>query len=846
MNRQPPSLRRRIALVVIIVAALGAGLAGWLGTGIARSQMQEAQRRTQALVMVVASEVELFLRQPAENLTTLAMAKFAPDEVMHALEDLRRYTPIFKQTLMLNEMGTVVAASPSGSYLGLDLSRHPAFLAAQADQGLQWCKTSRSIDTGSPEATIAMRCPGGVLVGTFDLGRLAEMASTRISMGAGGFVAVLDRAGTVIAHSDAKIALQGWTFASLKPVAQILAGRSQGEEVRWQGRTGIATGTRVTGSGWSVVAFHPSDEAIAQGERLRWTVMVAIAGTGMVMAWLIYLLTMRLLRPIGSLVQAASSLAEGGTAVVPTPYVELAGTVGALNELAIEVRQREASLRASENNLRITLDSIGDGVIATDAKGRITRLNPVAEVLCGWPQADAQGKDLAEVFRIINASTRGSIPNPVDKVLASGQVVGLGNHTVLQARDGREYQIADSAAPIRDQDGTIRGVVLVFRDVTHEYELEDRLRHAQKMDAIGQLAGGVAHDFNNMLTAIVGGCDLLDTQPPPEARQRALSLIRDGASRAADLTRKLLSFARKNQTQITSVDLPAILRANAALLERTVDRRIRIILEIENGPCSVRGDASLLQSALLNLGVNARDAMPEGGTITYNLRRVPGPARDGDGDTQHAELRICDTGSGIPADILPRIFEPFFTTKEVGKGTGLGLSVVYSTIKDHGGRIEVASIPGQGTLFTIHLPLDGNAPAEPATNTVKIQHGHGTVLIIEDEPMLRHLAQSHLGYLGYRVLLAEDGITGSEMFQAHRNEIDVVMLDMVMPGLSGQETFQLLRAIDPGVPVLICSGYDRAGAIDDLLNQGACGLVQKPYTLADLSQALSRAIRPRP
>jgi PAS domain S-box-containing protein len=503
--------------------------------------------------------------------------------------------------------------------------------------------------------------------------------------------------------------------------------------------------------------------------------------------------------------------------------------------------QSAIALVERERDLRITLDSIGDGVIATDATGLITRLNPVAEGLTGWASSEAAGRPLAEVFRIFQARTREVAADPVARVLATGQVMGLPSHTVLVRRDGQEAQIADSAAPIRDADGTVRGVVLVFRDISHEHELEDRLRHSQKMDAIGQLAGGVAHDFNNLLTAIIGGCDLAASQPLTPVQEKGVTLANNAAMRAADLTRRLLTFARKGQTTSAPIDLGAVLRATVALLERTVDRKITVRAEVPGTALTVLGDTAQLQSAMLNLGVNARDAMPEGGELTYALRRTVA----GDGSAQ-CEILVTDTGHGIaPAD-LPRIFEPFFTTKEVGRGTGLGLSVVYTTVQEHGGTIDVDSIPGRGTVFTITLPLSDGAPVVAADTPPRMVPGRGTILVIDDEPALRMLAQALLESLGYSVLLACDGHQGVAIHTAQHEQIAAVLLDMVMPGMSGRETFHALRATVPGVRVVICSGFDRSGAIEELLAQGAAAFVQKPYHIHDLSQVLAGIVPAKP
>ncbi|HNV72887.1 MAG TPA: PAS domain S-box protein, partial [Candidatus Ozemobacteraceae bacterium] len=343
----------------------------------------------------------------------------------------------------------------------------------------------------------------------------------------------------------------------------------------------------------------------------------------------------------------------------------------------VTIAEQAETLRRSEEDLRITLHSIGDAVISTDTDGRIVRMNEVAEKLTGWSQAEAVGKPSTDVFRIVQGEARQQCANPVEKVLASGEHVELANHTVLVSRTGREYQIADSGSPIRDRDGQIVGVVLVFRDVTEQYVLEERLRQSQKLEAVGQLAGGVAHDFNNMLGGIIGGAELLEMGMTPNDEQRkALDIIINAAERARELTRKLLVFSRKGRLNLVPIDVHVAIRETVQILERTIDKRIKIEVALDAADSTINGDISQIQNALLNLGINASHAMPEGGTIRFATRNTviedlfcrtntfdlkPGPFVD---------IEVRDTGCGIVPENLKRVFEPFFTTKGVGKGTG--------------------------------------------------------------------------------------------------------------------------------------------------------------------------------
>ncbi len=526
----------------------------------------------------------------------------------------------------------------------------------------------------------------------------------------------------------------------------------------------------------------------------------------------------------------------------------LAGGVLFTRLMRRRVRMAE-ELRVREEDLRITLDSIGDAVIATDAGGRVMRLNRVAERLTGWPPAEAVGRPLGEVFRIVNAVTRIPCQDPVALVLASGQVVGLANHTVLLARGGREYQIADSGAPIRAAAGTIVGVVLVFRDVTEEHALQEQLAQARKLDALGQLAGGVAHDFNNMLAGIIGATDLLHRQgADAQRRERLLGMISSAANRAAELTRKLLAFGRKGTGLHTPVPVHEAVASAASLLQHSIDKRVVVRQELGAVCDLVAGDLAELQSVFLNLGINAAHAMPEGGELVFSSREAQPDAIAQEAFALAAgpylELQVRDSGCGIPAEILPRIFDPFFTTKAPGHGTGLGLAAAYGTIRHHRGAITVVSTPGAGTCFTIHLPLIATPSAPVAAAAVAgSSAGQGRVLVVDDEPLVRETALLLLADLGYQAEGVGDGEAALVRYAPGR--FDLVLLDVVMPRMDGRTCCRRLLAADPRALVVLCSGYSQDEDPAVLRALGVAGVLCKPYQAAELAGLLARLLAGR-
>jgi len=373
---------------------------------------------------------------------------------------------------------------------------------------------------------------------------------------------------------------------------------------------------------------------------------------------------------------------------------------------------------------------------------------------------------------------------------------------------------------------------------------EEALAQSLRLEAVGQLAGGVAHDFNNLLAAILGYADLLRTEAPAGSlAEEAGRTIAQAAQRASDLTRQLLAFARKGKVRDEPVDVHAMVGEAVRLLSRTLDKRITVVEELRAGKATVRGDAAQLQQVILNLAVNARDAMPQGGTLTLGSQVQVLSDDDahqrGMAPGECLVISVADTGVGIPAALRDRIFEPFFTTKGEGRGTGLGLASAYGIARGHGGAIHVYSEEGKGTRFLVYLPLHGEKPAA-APPPVDPPTGEGRVLVIDDEEVVRLAAARILGSLGYQPVPFEGGAAAVEWVRTHPGEAAAALLDLSMPGLDGHDCFRALRALDPSLPVLITSGYAKDRRVQEMLEAGAGGFLAKPYLVADLAQALAR------
>jgi len=390
-------------------------------------------------------------------------------------------------------------------------------------------------------------------------------------------------------------------------------------------------------------------------------------------------------------------------------------------------------------------------------------------------------------------------------------------------------------------------------ELQEKRQLEEQLRHAQKMEAVGLLAGGIAHDFNNLLSGISGFAGLIKRKMCENnpLLLKYVEPIIEASQRGADLTGQLLAFARKGKYQQVSVDAHEVIDNVVRLLSRTIDKRIQIDRDLRAKLSTIMGDPSQLENAVLNMALNSRDAMPEGGTLSFvtdnvtilddapqtRLYRVqPG---------EYLELRVVDTGIGMNEETKARMFEPFFTTKKPGKGTGLGLAAVYGCVKSHNGYVEAESSPGKGTAMKILVPVTHQEKAEDprAIEEVKVIRGKGHVLVVDDEKVVRDVSQEILEELGYSVSLCEDGEQAVAFFRAHHKEIDVTVLDMIMPKMGGYDCFKQFRAIQPGAKVIIATGYSTSDDTQRIVTRGVSAFIQKPFDAEELSQVIAGAIK---
>lgn len=510
-------------------------------------------------------------------------------------------------------------------------------------------------------------------------------------------------------------------------------------------------------------------------------------------------------------------------------------------------KQAEQELAAGKEWLTVTLRSIGEGVITTDICGRIVFMNPVAERLTGWSNQEAAGRPGQEIFQLVYDHSGKPCPNPIETILSCGESVELSKNTVLVTKDQLyRYYISNIGSPIRDTQGVIIGAVLVFRDISQQRKLEEEMIKSQKLESISIMAGGIAHDFNNILAAILANTQLTQLLLANGKNvDKYLIGIEDGVARASALTRQLLTFS-KGGAPIKKI------ASLAELLQTTVDFSLRgsnskYEITIGEALWPVEIDSDQISQVINNLIINADQAMPDGGTIRIVVKNILSTKEEAPlyRKGRFLKITISDQGIGIPETNLPYIFDPYFTTKP--SGSGLGLATSYSIIKKHDGYIHVQSQIGQGSVFTIYLPATVDSVyGGPAPKVTTIQKGHGRILLMDDDEMLRTVAGEMLNLLGYDVEYAKDGQEAIELYEKNMRMFrpyDAVIMDLTVPGgLGGKTTIQKLLKLNPSIKVIVSSGYSDNPMVADYQNFGFSGVMVKPYKVEDMSQTLHRVL----
>jgi len=539
---------------------------------------------------------------------------------------------------------------------------------------------------------------------------------------------------------------------------------------------------------------------------------------------------------------------------------EIIGAVGIKRDVT-EQKQIERQLRYQAQ----LLENVSDAVIAVDNDYIITSWNRAAEKLYGWTATEVLGKN---IYRVLPTTylNGASEQDAIKAMQSAGKWVG---EVVQKRKDGTEVIVEACVSYLRNEKGNIIGMVSINRDITEQkryaeerQRLYEQLQHLQKMESIGRLAGGIAHDFNNILAAILGNVKMATEKTTDEKVTKYLSRIKAASERASALTQQLLGFARRGKYVPAPVDLFDCVRNVVEMLEHTIDKRIEVVVEPASMPTKVIGDRTQLEQVILNIAINAVDAiMPtlekkQHGVLRFAWRSgVREEIKDVNKhlllDQPYFCLAISDSGVGIPKEIQKKIFEPFFTTKEIGKGTGLGLAMVYGIMQNHHGAVYVESEVGRGATFELYFPQVLESQTENGVKETYINQklmSNKRVLIVDDEDMLRELLMEQLTEAGYAVCEASNGVEAIEVLkrlQAEQVRVDAVVLDMNMPKMDGAKAFAEIRALFPRMPILIATGYAQDEMVQKVVESGANGVLVKPYDAEALFEKLNEILKVR-
>jgi two-component system cell cycle sensor histidine kinase/response regulator CckA len=509
-----------------------------------------------------------------------------------------------------------------------------------------------------------------------------------------------------------------------------------------------------------------------------------------------------------------------------------------------DITQRKLA-EVEREQLTTAIEQAGETVLVTDAQGNITYVNPAFETVTGYARAEVIGRNP----RFLRSGVHDEkFYRELWETIGSGK--SWQGRLVNKKKDGATFTEDATISPVRDKAGMITSYVSVKRDITHFLAQEAELLQAQKMEGIGRLAGGVAHDFNNILSVILSSAELaLESLREGDPLREDLLDIQQSGKRAAVLTRQLLAFSRKQVLQPVPLDLNQALAEMEKMLRRIIGEDIEFMRVLSPDIWLVKADPGQVEQVVMNLVVNARDAMPKGGKLTLEtanveLDQVYADSNAGAGLGPNIMLAVTDTGVGMDEQTMARVFEPFFTTKEVGKGTGLGLSTVYGIVKQSGGSISVQSVLGQGTTFKVYLPRDTSlvGPIVTATPAVTRPVGTETVLVVEDEQAVRNIARRILEGAGYAVLTAASGGEALLTCERHPSEIHLVLTDVVMPQMSGRDLVDRLASIRPGVRAVFMSGYTGEVILKHGLLEAGTQFIGKPFTQAELLRKIRYAL----
>jgi PAS domain S-box-containing protein len=894
-----------ILSVYILVHIMTATVAG---VNTASALKTQAQKQAQLLSQTYSNHLDATIRQYMNTAQNLSSAALTAIHIETILREYKKLYPQFSHIFYSQIDGTIIDAVPyRQEWTEVNLKGFPAWQKAAvqmapeiSSSGEYWGEQSVIFFSPVILSNVQHQEPSmvGMIAMVLPLQNLFKTISS-VQIGDSGSLFVLDQKGKFLFHEDPLFIMSKGleTFVSIEPLDDISASMinldtgfssySDSESRKYISFSPIVS------SSWSLGVQGSYFEITREVRRITVTNLLVLLIGIIIGSIIMYYVVHSVVRPIETLTGMTRKIQDGDSSVctdiqsssevgilsrsinsmvrelhntkeqleqtvelrtmeLKRSNEELEETVAELNSanftlqhtrnnLENIVTERTVQLRKALNYIDNIINSMPSILIGINTEGIITQWNLSAEQFTGLSKDNALGQELLH-----------AIPQLADEIdsIQNALLTRTPYFETKKARLVQKKTLYDEITvyPLiaNGADG-VDGAVIRMDDVTDRVIMEESLRQSQKLDAIGQLAGGVAHDFNNMLAGILGSTELLKMSlNDKEKSLEYLKMIIDSAKHAADLTKKLLLFSRKSSKDSVVFDLHMAIEGSIDLLQHSLDKKTRIHSSLQADSVTVRGDFVQLQSALLNLGINADHAMPQGGDLYFsseNIELSEDFCRSSAFEIQAGtfiKIDVRDTGTGIDQYDMERIFEPFFTTKRLGDGTGLGLSVVYGAIQQHSGAVSVESELEKGTVFTMFLPVCTEI-LENQVSEIKAIRGKGCILVIDDEPIIRNISKATLENLGYSVLIAKDGLQGIDVYKQNQEEIDLVLMDMIMPRMNGKECFKNLKAYDPDIKVIIASGYANVEA-EELNTMGFAGFLSKPYDRATLSEMLAKVL----
>lgn len=800
------------------VAILAVGLLSF--SYLTKKTSESIRTHNELLVKAVTGEVRGLLMDPyirlQELMILLSSHVYNNEEAKDFLNATVKNGNYFEAIYILDREGTVKnvglpesLSAKQDDFEGMDFSGQKYFKDTIAKGATVWSDVALSPITGRISLTVSIPYKKDILAGSFSIQHLYERTS-QLQEGREIITAILDNRGVLIYHPDKSLVEQHLNMKNLPIVNMALPEETVTSIYKFKGVDYMGSVSIIPETGWIVLLSQPLSSAYAPVVKTKYIFFSGMLVAILIVAYLALLASRSLMRPLAQFMETAGAIA-GGDYNAPVPvqaHKEIEDLAKSFRDMASAIQLRENEIKKSEERYRMLVETMNDGIVVVDSNCIITYVNPRLTRMLGYANNEMPGSNIKDFFDVPNSRI-------LEDQLTRRRRGEAGEYEIEWIKkEGSMIPTMMSAVPLFDEAGSSNGSFAVITEMTERKKLERQLLQAQKMEAIGQLAGGVAHDFNNILTAIINYAHILKLRlKDDEGSTGTIDKITSLSDRATNLTRGLLTFSRRQYFEFVPKNLNDIVMNLENLLSQFVREDIKLRTKLFPEDLIIIADKTQIEQVIINLVTNARDAMHGRGEILIETDLVEVDesfiSAQGFGSPgMYAVLSVSDTGMGMNEKTKTRIYDPFFSTKEIGKGTGLGLAIVYGIIKQHNGHITLYSEPGRGTTFKIYFPKTSSAVVEEQEAEFPVLTGHGeTILVAEDEETVRDSMKNILEAFGYNVIIAEDGNEAVEQFKRNAEKVRLLILDVVMPGLNGEEAFDTIHSINPEIRAIFTSGY---------------------------------------